>query len=187
MHLDSDRGRPPQDSVQSQFGAAQSPSQAFPTIQSTPAFSQLLGLAAGGWVHLPLTPPHRVGYHGYGGRVDDLINAATGLPRQLMPGDAMPCQCLLAAASTRPNALTPRIPSIHQQQQALSRMASGGDNGPNGPEQHLLSLLHDGDRCLAEARLSLRRAARLQEALHEEGGWVDAVMFPRFLTPLGLS
>lgn len=39
----------------------------------------------------------------------------------------------------------------------------------DGPEQHLLSLLHDGDRCLAEARLSLRRAARLKEALQEEG------------------
>lgn len=34
----------------------------------------------------------------------------------------------------------------------------------------MLSLLRDGDRCLAEARLSLRRAARLKEALHEEGG-----------------
>lgn len=44
-----------------------------------------------------------------------------------------------------------------------------------GPEEHaaaLLSLLHDGDRCLAEARLSLRRIARLKEALHEEGGYV---------------
>lgn len=56
----------------------------------------------------------------------------------------------------------------HHHYQAPDHLDAASRSG-SGPEQHLLSLLHDGDRCLAEARLSVRRAARLQEALHDEG------------------
>lgn len=43
--------------------------------------------------------------------------------------------------------------------------------------EHLLSLLHDGDRCLAEARLSLQRSHKLLDIFRQEGGCVFYFMF----------
>ncbi len=45
--------------------------------------------------------------------------------------------------------------------------------------EHLLSLLHDGDRCLAEARLSLGRSRKLLDMFRQEGGCVFYFQFDK--------
>jgi hypothetical protein len=54
-----------------------------------------------------------------------------------------------------------------QQQQQQQPYPLAGSALPEA--EHLLSLLHDGDRCLAEARLSLRRSRKLLDMFRQEG------------------
>jgi hypothetical protein len=53
----------------------------------------------------------------------------------------------------------------------LMHFATGyqGASELNSPSARLLGLLHDGDRCLAEAQILHRRSVKMKEILRTEG------------------
>ena len=63
-----------------------------------------------------------------------------------------------------------------QQQQPQPPLHYPLTGSPPPEAENLLSLLHDGDRCLAEARLSLRRSRKLLDMFRQEGTRVCVVL-----------